>query len=136
LLLIQQLDTNSLTSIVQLEKEQKSINQHIINIEKQKTKLIQLLASDVITQQEYRDVVNQNEVSLKQFLQTKLQIDNKLSKTDNQEQIKKLQIELSQFATIDVLTPELLHRIIERIEIKADGTSRIFYRFSLPSAIV
>ncbi|WP_407648433.1 hypothetical protein [Gottfriedia endophytica] len=37
---------------------------------------------------------------------------------------------------MDTLTPELLHRIIERIEIKADGSARIFYRFSVPSALI
>ncbi|WP_285517847.1 DUF4368 domain-containing protein [Thermolongibacillus altinsuensis] len=32
------------------------------------------------------------------------------------------------------LTPEILHRLIDRIEIKADGSPRIFYRFSNLSA--
>ncbi|WP_420490293.1 DUF4368 domain-containing protein [Neobacillus drentensis] len=32
------------------------------------------------------------------------------------------------------LTPEILHRLIDRIEIKADGSPRIFYRFSNPAA--
>ncbi|WP_369973759.1 DUF4368 domain-containing protein [Paenisporosarcina sp. OV554] len=47
-----------------------------------------------------------------------------------------IQNQLAQITKLDSLTPELLHRLIERIEIKADGTARIFYRFSLPSAIV
>jgi chromosome condensin MukBEF ATPase and DNA-binding subunit MukB len=81
-------------------------------------------------------VVQENEEELKQLLHSKMEIDRKLSNTTNQEQIKKLQNELSQFAKIEVLIPELLHRLVERIEIKADGTARIFYRFSLPSAIV
>jgi hypothetical protein len=34
------------------------------------------------------------------------------------------------------VTPDLLHRLIERLEIKADGSERVFYRFSLPSAII
>ncbi|QLG36921.1 hypothetical protein HW560_01340 [Paenibacillus sp. E222] len=32
------------------------------------------------------------------------------------------------------LTPEILHRLINRIEIKANESPRIFYRFSNPSA--
>ena len=32
------------------------------------------------------------------------------------------------------LTPEIFHRLLDRIEIKADGSPRIFYRFSNPSA--
>ncbi|MGR6008123.1 DUF4368 domain-containing protein [Bacillus cereus] len=34
------------------------------------------------------------------------------------------------------LTPEVLHRLIDRIEIKADGTARIFYRFSLSPTFI
>lgn len=117
-------------------KELQSVNKQITNIQKQKTNLIQLLASEVITQDEYRNVVNENENSLKQLLQTKLDLEKKLSNTENHEQVKLLQKELSRIKRIDVLTPELLHRIIERIEIKADGTARIFYRFSLPPAII
>lgn len=36
---------------------------------------------------------------------------------------------------VDVLIPELLHPLIEKIKIKADGASKIFNRFSIPSAI-
>jgi len=32
------------------------------------------------------------------------------------------------------LAPEFLHRLIGRIEIKADGSPGIFYRFSNPTA--
>ncbi|MGG1657570.1 DUF4368 domain-containing protein [Geobacillus thermopakistaniensis] len=48
------------------------------------------------------------------------------------ENIQKLKQELAQFLNFDELTPEILHRLIDRIEIKADGTPKIFYRFSAP----
>jgi len=38
------------------------------------------------------------------------------------------------FIDFQELTPDILHRLIERIEIKADGSPRIIYRFSDPSA--
>ncbi|WP_231392031.1 MULTISPECIES: DUF4368 domain-containing protein [unclassified Paenibacillus] len=41
---------------------------------------------------------------------------------------------MEEFLLFDELTPEILHRLIDRIEIKADGSPRIFYRFSNPSA--
>ncbi|MVP00967.1 DUF4368 domain-containing protein [Paenibacillus lutrae] len=40
---------------------------------------------------------------------------------------------LDDFISFNELTPELLHKLIDRIEIKANGGSRIFYRFSNPS---
>jgi predicted nucleic acid-binding Zn-ribbon protein len=55
----------------QLEKEIKSIDQKILAIQKQKTKLIQLLANEVITQKVYRNVVQENEEELKQLLHSK-----------------------------------------------------------------
>jgi site-specific DNA recombinase len=120
----------------QLTKELQSINRQIDNFRIQKTKLIQLIADEVITQQDYRDVVKQTETSSKHLLQTKSEIEIKLSTMKNGEQINKIQKELSKITKVAVLTPELLHRLIEKIEIKADGSARIFYRFSLPSAII
>ena len=122
--------------LAQHEKELTIVNKNIKNIERQKTKLIQLLASDVITQLEYREVVKQNEEALRSLLQSKAEVKKKLSTMSNPEQIKQLQKELGQFTKVDILTPEILHRLIEKIEIKADGTARIFYRFSLPPAII
>jgi site-specific DNA recombinase len=77
----------------------------------------------------------QNEINLKQLIQKRSEIEIKLSNNDTNTQIKKIQKELSQIKKSDTLTPEILHRLIERVEIKADGTARVFYRFSFPSAI-
>ncbi|WP_045520339.1 recombinase family protein [Neobacillus niacini] len=119
-----------------LNKQLSAINRQIDDIGIQKTKLIQLLANEVISQQDYRDVIKQNELHLKHLIQTKSEIEIKLSNKNVTEQIKKIQKDLSKIKKVDTLTPDLLHRLIERIEIKADGTARIFYRFSLPSAII
>jgi len=120
----------------QQQKELQSINRQIKELEKQKINFIQLLASEVITQEEYRDVVKQNEINMYDLLQTKSKIESNLSNQDSNEQMQLIQKELSKIKKVDTLTPDLLHHLIEKIEIKADGTARIFYRFSLPSAII
>lgn len=107
----------------------------ISTIKKQKTNFIQLRASEIITQQDYREVIQQNESSLQQLGHTKLELEKKLKNSSNHKQVI-IQKLLAHITKLDSLTPELLHRLIERLEIKADGTARIFYRFSLPSAIV
>ncbi|MEI2358103.1 DUF4368 domain-containing protein [Mesobacillus zeae] len=48
---------------------------------------------------------------------------------DNIEQRKQ---ELLQFLDFYELTPEILHCLINRIEVKADGIPKIHYRFSAP----
>lgn len=108
----------------------------ISTIKKQKTNFIQLRASEIITQQDYREVIQQNESSLQQLSHTKLELDKKLNNSSNHKQVIIIQKQLAHITKLDSLTPELLHRLIKRLEIKADGTARIFYRFSLPSAIV
>lgn len=48
---------------------------------------------------------------------------------DNIEQLKQ---ELLQFLDFDKLTPEILHRMVKRIEVKSDGIPVIHYAFSAP----
>ncbi|WP_369814071.1 DUF4368 domain-containing protein [Geobacillus sp. PA-3] len=43
---------------------------------------------------------------------------------------KELMAQLEQFIQAPKLDKEILHKLIERIEIKEDGSPRIFYRFS------
>ena len=38
------------------------------------------------------------------------------------------------YKILSMSTPEILHRLIDRINIIADGSPRIFYRFSNPAA--
>jgi hypothetical protein len=47
--------------------------------------------------------------------------------------IEKLKQELLQFLNFDELTPEILHRLINRIDVKEDGTPVIHYRFAAPT---
>ncbi|MED3561471.1 DUF4368 domain-containing protein [Bacillus xiapuensis] len=62
------------------------------------------------------------------------QLRSSLEKRDNALAINEIKQQLDGFIEIQELTPEILHRFIERIEIKADGGPRFFYRFSSPSA--
>ncbi|WLV25325.1 DUF4368 domain-containing protein [Aciduricibacillus chroicocephali] len=42
----------------------------------------------------------------------------------------KLKHELLHFLNFDELTPEILHRLINRIDVKEDGTPVVHYRFA------
>lgn len=44
--------------------------------------------------------------------------------------IKKLKTELKKYVHFNKLTPEMLHRLVDRIEIKEDGSPKIYYRFA------
>jgi site-specific DNA recombinase len=47
--------------------------------------------------------------------------------------IDKLKQELIQFLNFDELTPEILHGLINWIDVKEDGTPVIHYRFAAPT---
>ncbi len=38
--------------------------------------------------------------------------------------------ELKEYIHFNKLTPEMLHRLVDRIEIKEDGSPKIYYRFA------
>jgi site-specific DNA recombinase len=78
---------------------------------------------------EYVTLVNQDLDKLKLKMR---QYDEPLQ--DNTLAFSELKESLDEFLLFNELTPEILHRLIDRIEIKADGSPRIFYRFSNPSA--
>ncbi|WP_375790324.1 DUF4368 domain-containing protein [Paenibacillus agricola] len=46
------------------------------------------------------------------------------------ESIIRLKKELKKFMKLDELTPEMVHRFIHKIEVQADGTVNIHYKFT------
>jgi site-specific DNA recombinase len=89
-------------------------------------------SSDKITQEDYQDMIEANNNEINELVVSKKELESLLSSNKVVENIQKLKHELAQFLNFDELTPEILHRLIDRIEIKADGTPKIFYRFSAP----
>jgi site-specific DNA recombinase len=77
-------------------------------------------------------MIEANSKETNELVVSKKELESLLSIHKVVENIQKLKQELTQFLNFDELTPEILHRLIDRIEIKADGTPKIFYRFSAP----
>lgn len=118
------------------EKELQSIDKKILEIKTEKRKLIKLYANQELSKDDYKDVKNVYEDNLKNFLERKAELQKKLLNNNQYKHLERVKKDLSLFTKIDTLTPELLHRLIEKIEIKVDGSARIFYRFSLPPALI
>jgi len=51
------------------------------------------------------------------------------------ESIVRLKKELKQFMKLDELTSEMVHRLVDKIEVQADGSVNIHYKFS-PTAVL
>jgi len=65
----------------------------------------------------------------------KQQLEESIQNQDYQNDFEKLKAQFMQFLKLEKLTPEILHRLVKRIEVAADGTPRIYYNFSAASAI-
>ncbi len=116
---------------------QKKLNSLGLEIEKlsvKKVKLINLLADGLITKEEYQEVVKSNNAEIRKLTTEKQEIESLLNQKDSTDQVSKLKAELNRFFDFNELTPEMLHRLVSRVEINAEGKVKIFYRFSLPSA--
>jgi site-specific DNA recombinase len=89
-----------------------------------------MLAGEIITQEKYRENVEANNIEINELAEKKNDL---LAVMENEQpagSIEKLKQELLQFLNFDELTPEILHRFINRIDVKDDGTPFIHYRFS------
>jgi len=83
---------------------------------------------------EYDDYVASINQEIEEINKRKYELEKSLQVSDNTLAFTELKKSLDDFMSFNELTPELLHKLIDRIEIKADGSPRIFYRFSNPSA--
>lgn len=129
---LKQLEEKAKQSQLSVQKKLDKINKKIDALKARKRKYIELLADEKITQEDYQDMIEANSKEINELVVSKKELESLLSSHKVVENIQKLKQELAQFLNFDELTPEILHRLIDRIEIKADGTPKIFYRFSAP----
>mgnify|MGYP006887918312 CR=1 FL=1 len=83
-----------------------------------------------IRDEEYQLLIEDNNQKLTELTTKKQSIEEALNESSSALNIDALNKELEEFIANPTLTPEFLHKFIERIEIKEDGSPRIFYRFS------
>jgi site-specific DNA recombinase len=103
-------------------------------LKSKKKKTLNLLVDDIISKEEYDEFINDINKQIDDLSLMKQQAESSLQTTDGELAIQELKQSLEAFMDFKELTPEILHRLIDRIEIKADGSPRIFYRFSNQSA--
>jgi len=124
-----------------MEKQRKFQEKQLKSIENQLEKLKnrKKLAHDrhfdgEMSKSEYDEYMLRVNEEIQTLTQQKMQIEEALRKGDDLKMIQEFKESLQRFLAFNDLTPESLHRLINRIEIKADGSPRIYYRFSNPSA--
>ncbi|WP_268624913.1 recombinase family protein [Paenibacillus alvei] len=118
----------------QNEKQISTIESEIDKLKTRKRKARDKNLDGNMTDEEYNEYVSETNVRLNELIEKKCNIEESLKNNNNTLAFTELKQLLEEFLSFKELTPEILHRLIDRIEIKADGSPRIFYRFSNPSA--
>ncbi|MFJ8247518.1 DUF4368 domain-containing protein [Peribacillus asahii] len=90
----------------------------------------------MIEKVDYDEAVNENRKVIKELQSEILQKKDMLKQyAKNTEMLQKVQHELKKLIDIKDITPELLHKLIYKIEVKENKDLIIHYRFSNPFSI-
>ncbi len=129
---LKQFEARTKKSKIDLQKQIHKINKQVELLKSRKSKYINMLADEQISQGEYREIVESNNSAVAQLLEQKDELTLLLESEHVILDIEKLKDELLSFLKFDELTPEILYRLINKIEVNEDGTFKIHYRFSAP----
>ncbi|WP_096187054.1 recombinase family protein [Evansella halocellulosilytica] len=132
---IKQLEVKSKKSKVSIQKQINKVTKQIEILRNRKRKFVNMLADELITHEDYRDNVEANNIEINDLVMKQSKLVSSIDKEQLVDNIDKLKQELLHFLNFDELTSDILHRLINRIDVKEDGTIRIHYRFSAPTTI-
>uniref|UniRef100_A0A1S2LCE7 Recombinase domain-containing protein n=1 Tax=Anaerobacillus isosaccharinicus TaxID=1532552 RepID=A0A1S2LCE7_9BACI len=128
----------SLIKEITLNKEQmrEILETNINELEakkRDKTNLVIALSNGIISNDDYQLAINSLNEVITNIVNENRKLNKELEHQDIEKDLKEFKKNLSSFTDLQVVTPELLHTLIDRIEIKADGTTKIHYRFNEPT---
>ncbi|WP_238579204.1 recombinase zinc beta ribbon domain-containing protein [Neobacillus niacini] len=130
---LKELEAKSKKSKEDLQQKLDKLIKQIAVLKNRKKNFIKMLADENIKHDEYLDMVEDNNTEMIQLVGKKNEMLLMLESEQVIDNIDKLKQELLHFLNFDELTPEILHRLINRIDVKEDGTPVIHYRFAAPT---
>ena len=98
-----------------------------------KTNLVIALSNGLISNDDYQLAINTLNEVITTIETDNSKISKELEHQDIEKDLKEFKKNLSTFAVLQSVTPQLLHTLIDRIEINTDGTANIHYRFKEPA---
>lgn len=130
---VKELEAKSIKSKLQLQKQIDKLTKEIDTLKKRKKNFVNLLADELLTHEEYRENVEATNTEINELVLKKTELASEFEHENVTENLSQLKSELLSFLNFDELTPEMLHRLVTRIEVREDGMPRIHYRFSAPN---
>lgn len=113
-----------------LENEAKRFSREIEKLNIRKSKALTKFINDDISKEDYNTFISMINDNINELTKKQKEYDSLISEKFNTDILNELYSLKDTIINLNELTPEILNRLIERIEIKADGTPKIFYRFS------
>src|SRR5699024_8746805 len=120
------------TCVQRDQKRLAKILKEIENIKKDKTAALRMKIRGEIHDDEYRLLIEDNGNQIAKLNEEKVKLEMGLLQQKQKIDFTKLIQQIEQFVQNPILDEEMLHKLIEKIEIKEDGRPRIHYRFSDP----
>lgn len=93
------------------------------------------MASGTITEVEYKEAMESSNAELCRLHDQLKGFQSLQASSSTGESIVRLKKELKRFMKLDELTSEMVHRLVDKIEVKADGSVNIHYKFT-PTALL
>lgn len=129
---VQQFKKKSKSTQQRPQEKMEQMKDEINRLMRRKSNYINLLADQLITHEEYRENVDANNAEIHELTMKRDELVAAIKNNNEANHFMQLKEELLKFLQFDELTPEMLHRLVDRIEVKSDRTLVIRYRFSAP----
>lgn len=121
---------------VKLERDLKACTVRIENINKLKSKALSKYLEEVITKADYDNYIAEQGAEIRNLLHNKEKLETAISASMDAsilDKIKEIVVSALEFKEIN---REIISRFIEKIEVKEDGTVKLYYRFAGTSKIL
>jgi site-specific DNA recombinase len=128
-----ELSEKSLRYKEKLETKIIEINNKLEDKKRDKSNLVISLANGVITKEDYQLAITITNGVISNLETSVQQLTRELEYQSIEKEIIDFKKSLDKFIKQNNLTPEMLHMLIDKIEIHADGTVEVHYRFREPT---
>ncbi|MFC5530481.1 recombinase family protein [Cohnella yongneupensis] len=121
---------------VKLEKELKACAVKIENIRKLKSKALSKYLEEAITKADYDDYIAAQDEEIEKLLHNKEKLEAALTTSVDASVLDKIKGIVVSALEFKEINREVISRFIEKIEVTADGTVKLYYRFAGTSKIL
>jgi len=132
-------DKKFLSSVKALEKKRVHVSQkklslldaEITSLKVKRRRYIEMLADNLISHDEYRDILSSKEAKVNELNETRSELKASLQENQVTKEIETFRNVMEQFSPIEEVTKELLHYMVKRIVVSKERTIKVTYRFSI-----